>query len=148
MKYNSEFKSLTGLAFFEMVRDGAIESGMAETMGMKVMEVSDGKSVLRVVPTDRFNNHFGLIHGGYAATVLDSAMGVAVHSKLPKELTAVTIDLKVTYVKAIRSENGLLLAQGRVLHAGRTLLAAAGELVDESGKLYVHATASFLTQPK
>jgi acyl-CoA thioesterase len=88
------------------------------------------------------------LHGGYAATLIDSATGCAVQTKLQAGVGYGTIELKVNYVRKIDAEVGRLLCTGTVIHAGRTMLTADAKLTDENGKLYAHGSGTFLVYPQ
>ena len=89
-------------------------------------------------------NPIGMVHGGYAATLLDSACGCAVHSQLRAGQSYTTLELKIAYHKALTSESGPLRAEGRVLSMGRRAAFAEGKLLDASGRLFASATSTLL----
>ena len=106
------------------------------------MAVGDGEALFRCTPDASTYNPIGMVHGGIPCTLLDSAMGCAVHSTLPAGVGYTTLELKVNIVKAIGKDTGFLRAEGKLIHAGRSTAVAEGRLVDESGKLYAHATTT------
>jgi uncharacterized protein (TIGR00369 family) len=122
-------------------------SAMAETMGMRLIALGDGTATFEAMPSPKFYNPQMRVHGGYAATLIDSAMGCAVQTKLPPNTGYGTIELKVNYVRKIDAATGRLLCTGHVLHAGRTMFTADAKLTDESGKLYAHGSGTFLVYP-
>lgn len=122
-------------------------SAMAETMNMRLIAVADGSATFEGFPSPRFYNPQMRLHGGYAATLIDSATGCAVQTKLPAGVGYGTIELKVNYVRKIDADTGRLLCTGTVIHAGRTMFTAEARLVDEKGKLYAHGSGTFLVYP-
>jgi uncharacterized protein (TIGR00369 family) len=123
-------------------------SAMAETMNMRLIAVDDGSATFEAFPSPRYYNPQMRLHGGYAATLIDSATGCAVQTKLPAGVGYGTIELKVNYVRKIDADVGRLLCIGTVIHSGRTMLTADAKLTDESGKLYAHGSGTFLVYPK
>lgn len=123
-------------------------SAMAETMNMRLIAVEDGSATFEAFPSPKYYNPQMRLHGGYAATLIDSATGCAVQTKLPAGVGYGTIELKVNYVRKIDADVGRLLCTGTVIHAGRTMLTADAKLTDENGKLYAHGSGTFLVYPK
>jgi uncharacterized protein (TIGR00369 family) len=114
------------------------------TLDFQFIEVGLGTAVFAGTPGLHAYNPIGVIHGGYAATLLDSACGCAVHSRLSATQAYTTLDLKVAYHKALTAETGLVRAEGRVLSMGRRAAFAEAKLTDASGRLYASATSSLL----
>ena len=123
-------------------------SAMADTMDMRLIAVEEGKATFEGFPSPRFYNPQMRLHGGYAATLIDSATGCAVQTMLPAGAGYGTIELKVNYVRKIDAETGRILCTGTVIHSGRTLFTADAKVVDENGKLYAHGSGTFLVYPK
>jgi uncharacterized protein (TIGR00369 family) len=122
-------------------------SAMARTMNMRLIAVSDGSATFEAFPGPQYYNPQMRLHGGYAATLIDSATGCAVQTKLPARIGYGTIELKINYVRKIDESTGRLLCTGNVIHAGRTLLTAEAKVTDENGKLYAHGSGTFLVYP-
>lgn len=122
-------------------------SAMANNMGFKLIAVSDGSATFEAYPSPKFYNPQMRMHGGYAATLIDSALGCAVQTRLPAEIGYGTIELKVNYVRKIDAATGRILCTGNVIHAGRTMFTADAKILDESGKLYAHGSGTFLVYP-
>jgi len=122
-------------------------SAMAETMNMRLIAVDEGTATFEGIPSPRFYNPQMRMHGGYAATMIDSATGCAVQTRLAAGIGYGTIELKVNYVRKIVAETGRLLCTGTVIHAGRTMFTAEAKIVDEAGKLYAHGSGTFLVYP-
>ena len=123
-------------------------SAMAETMNMRLIAVDEGSATFEAFPSPKFYNPQMRLHGGYAATLIDSATGCAVQTRLPAGIGYGTIELKVNYVRKIDESVSRLLCTGNVIHAGRTMLTAEAKLTDEDGKLYAHGSGTFLVYPK
>jgi uncharacterized protein (TIGR00369 family) len=111
-------------------------------MGFDLAEVSEGRVVFTLDPGEQHYNPIGVVHGGVAATLLDSAMGCAVASMLPKGRAYTTLEIKVNYVRALKFETGRVRAIGSVIHMGGQVATAEARLVDAAEKLYAHATTT------
>jgi uncharacterized protein (TIGR00369 family) len=118
--------------------------GMFITLDLQFIEVEVGKVVFAGTPGAHAYNLIGMVHGGYAATLLDSACGCAVHSSLTAAQAHTTLELKVAYHKALTSETGRVRAEGRVLSIGRRAAFAEASLTDANGRLYASATSTLL----
>ena len=117
---------------------------IADTMDFVCLEVALGKTVFQGTPQLKHFNPLGTVHGGWYATLLDSAVGCAVHTTLPAGVGYTTAELSVNIVRAANLQTGLLRVTGTVIHAGRQLATAEGRIVDAAGKLYAHATTTCL----
>ena len=138
-------RGLAGLDFLRKIIAGELpQPPIAHTLDYALMEIEPGRAVFGFQPSEIHYNPIGLVHGGIPCTLLDSAMGCAVHSTLPAGAGYTTLELKVNIVKAIGKDTGPLRAEGKLIHAGRTTAVAEGRLVDEAGKLYAHATTTCL----
>ena len=122
-------------------------SAMAETMNMRLIAVADGEATFEAIPSPKYYNPQMRVHGGYAATIIDSAMGCAVQTKLPARIGYGTIELKVNYVRKIDAGIRRLICIGHVIHAGRTMFTADAKLLDDNNKLYAHGSGTFLVYP-
>jgi uncharacterized protein (TIGR00369 family) len=140
--------SHTGLDFLQRVVDGRLPAPpMAETLGFMIVAVEKGRVIFEGTPQHRHYNPIGAVHGGFAMTLLDSALGCAVHTMLDKGETYTTLEIKVNMVRPLTKDTGLVRAEGRVLHRGRAVATADGEVKDASGKLYAHATTTCMIFP-
>ena len=99
------------------------------------------------MPEFRHYNPIGSVHGGFAATMLDSALGCAIFSTLKRGDTWTTLELKINYVRAMTKDTGPVRAEGRVIHRGRTVATSEGDLKDRAGKLYAHASTTCMIFP-
>ena len=142
-----EATPLSGLDYLRQRIKDWHGSAMAETMNMRLIAVEEGFATFEGFPSPRYYNPQMRLHGGYAATLIDSATGCAVQTKLPGGVGYGTIELKVNYVRKIDAETGRLLCTGTVIHAGRTMFTADAKVVDENGKLYAHGSGTFLVYP-
>lgn len=134
---------MSGLAVMRAVAAGDIPPpGIAVTLGMRPIEVEDGRCVFELSPDERMTNPLGTIHGGIAATILDSCMGCAVHTTLAPGVGYTTAQLNVHYLRAMLPGMGPVRATGTVLHRGRKQSTAEGHLHDAEGRLLAHATTT------
>ena len=139
---------MSGLEYMQAVVRGELPGPpIGRLMGFEMVSVEAGRTVFSVSPGEQHYNVIGMVHGGLAATLLDSAMGCAVLSELPKERTFTTMQLNLHYVKAITAETGKLLCDARVVHRGRQVSTAEGKIVDGGGKVYAHGTTTCLILP-
>lgn len=133
---------MTGLEIMQAFAQGLVpEPGIAKTMPMKPLEVEHGRIVFSAIADERHTNPLGGVHGGFAATVLDSVTGCATHTVLAVGEGYGTTDLNVKMCRPLPF-NKQLIAEGKVINAGRNLVISEGYIRDEEGKLYAHATAT------
>ena len=136
-------RELTGLEFLRAIRDGRLPSPpIAELLGFKLVEADPGQAVFEVLPDERHYNPIGVVHGGLAMTLLDSAMGCCVHTRLPAKTGYTTLEAKVNLVRAITAKSGTIRATGKVIHLGGKTATAEARLEDAAGKLYAHGTTT------
>jgi uncharacterized protein (TIGR00369 family) len=133
---------LSGLEFMRAIIDGALAPPpIAKMMDVSIVEVDFGRAVFAMEPAEWMYNPIGSVHGGVAATLLDSCMGCAVHSTLEAGVGYTTADLQVRYIRSMSADTGRVLAEGRVVHCGRRIATAEGRLITEEGEtLLAHAT--------
>ena len=117
---------------------------IALLLGFELSELEPGRAVFTGTAGEHLYNPIGMVHGGYAATLLDSACGCAVHSRLDATQAYTTLELKIAYHKAITRQTGPLRAEGRVMSIGRRAAFAEGRLTDAQGTLYASATSTLL----
>jgi uncharacterized protein (TIGR00369 family) len=117
---------------------------IARTLDFTLIEVSDGRAVFQGTTGPAHLNPMGTIHGGWYATLLDSAMGCAVHTMMPAGRAYTTAELGVNLVRAIGSKAPRIRAEGKVIHCGRQLATAEARLFGPDGTLYAHATTTCL----
>ncbi|MER6086029.1 PaaI family thioesterase [Streptomyces sp. NPDC001833] len=145
----TDFAAMTGLELMRWVateRSSDIPS-IDRLIGLRFEEVEHGRIVISLDTRPDFANPLGTVHGGIAATLLDSVMGCAVHSTLPAGVGYTTLELKVNYIRAARTDGHTLTATGSVIHVGRRTATAEGKVVDADGKLIAHATTTCIILP-
>jgi uncharacterized protein (TIGR00369 family) len=141
----AEQAGLGGLEFVQGLVDGTLPlNSMARTLGYDIVEASPGRVVVAATPTDELLNPAGTVHGGFAATLLDSCMGLAVWSATEKGFGSTTLEFKISFVRPITPQTGPVRAEGTVLTVGRRVGTAEGRLTDANGRLLVHATTTCL----
>ena len=141
----------SGLTGLEQLRKLIAMGGrppIGDTLGFTLVEADEGRAVFEGTPGLHVYNPIGGVHGGYAATLLDSACGCAIHSRLSPSQGYTTLELKVGYHKAITKDSGLLRAEGRVVSIGRRAGFAEATVKDASGRLYASATSTLLVLDK
>lgn len=137
--------TLTGVEYLRaMARGDAPPPPLSLLMGFKLEEIEEGRVVVTIEPAEYHYNPRGVVHGGVAATLFDTALGCAVQSILPPAHAAPTIQLQVNYIRPITVATGKLSCSGSVIHGGKRSATAEGRLTDMSGKLYAHATGTFI----
>ena len=139
-------RAMPGLAFLEAIRDGELPAAPIQSLlGFRLVEVEEGRVAFSAEPGEQHYNPIGVVHGGLAATLLDSAMGASVHSTLPLGSGYSTLETKFNLVRAITAESGTIVAEGRVVHRGSRVATAEGRIVREAdGKLLAHGTSTCL----
>jgi len=136
---------MAGLDLIRGMRDGTVPAApIASLVGLSIAEVEEGRIVMRLTPAEYHYNPVGSMHGGILATLLDSVMGCAVHSTLPRGRAYTSLEIKVNYVRAVTSESGELSAEGKIVHGGRRSAVAEGKVVDASGRLCATASTTCL----
>ena len=136
-------RTMAGIDFLRAIRDGRLPAPpIAQLMGFRLAEVEPGRAVFEVTPGEQHYNPIGVVHGGLAMTLLDSAMGVCIHTRLPPGTGYTTLEAKTNLVRTITSQTGKLRAIGKVVHLGSRVATAEGRLEDAAGKLYAHATTT------
>jgi uncharacterized protein (TIGR00369 family) len=133
---------MAGIDYLQAIVDGVLPPPpVAQLLGFGVVEVEPGRALFAMEPAEWMYNPLGSVHGGIAATLLDSCMGCAVHSTLEAGVGFTTADLQVRYVRAMSDATGRVLAEGRVVHRGQRTATAEGRLFTEDGEtLIAHAT--------
>lgn len=127
-----------------MMNKPSSHSGIGHTLDFKLVTADEGFVVFEGHPTRAVYNPIGTVHGGYAATLLDSAVGCAVHTMLKPGQGYTTLELKVSYHRAMSDQSGPVRAEGKVVTMGRRAAFAEGRLVDKDGKLCATATTTCL----
>jgi uncharacterized protein (TIGR00369 family) len=140
-----QFDGRTGMQMFEGIFSGELpRPPIGDTLDFVPILVERGLAIFQGRPRLAHYNPLGTVHGGWFATLLDSAVGCAVHSTLPAGKGYTTLELKMNIVRALTEAVPLIRAEGRVVHAGRQVATAEGRLAGPDGKLYAHATTTCL----
>jgi uncharacterized protein (TIGR00369 family) len=135
----SAAQGLTGLEYMQRLINGEFPAPpISITLGFELVEVEEGRAVFAGEAAEYLYNPIGSVHGGFAATLLDSALGCAVHTTLPANVGYTTLEIAVNYVRPITATTGRLFCEGMVIHAGRRIATAEAKLTDADGKLYAH----------
>lgn len=135
----------SGMEIFEAIFAGELPPApMGETLDFIPIHMEHGVAVFQGRPQRRHYNPLGTVHGGWFATLLDSAVGCAIHTMLPAGKGYTTLELKVNMVRALSSDVPLVRAEGKVIHVGRQVATAEGRIVGPDGKLFAHATTTCL----
>jgi len=120
---------------------------IARLLGFRLVEVGPGLAVFEITPGEQHYNPIGVVHGGLAMTLLDSAMGLCVHTMLPSGAGYTTLETKVNMVRPVTIKTGMLRAIGKVVHMGGRVATAEGRFEDAAGKLYAHGTSTCMVLP-
>jgi uncharacterized protein (TIGR00369 family) len=144
---DSEFvrrrRAMGGLAFFRHMLEGQMpQAPMTKLLNMRLLEVEEGRVVFGARPTRDHYNGMGVVHGGFAATLLDSALGCAINSMAPPGKIYTTLELKINYTRPLTEEAGDIRCEARVIHLGSRTATAEGRIVDADGKLYAHGSTT------
>ena len=138
-------KTMDGLDFFKAMLAGKFPAPpISRGLGMTMDEVELGRVVFGYTPTFDHYNPLGSVHGGIAATLLDSVMGCAVHSTLKAGFAFTTLEIKINYVRAMSDTTGPVKAEGKIINVGSRIGTAEGRLVDTKGRLLAHGTTTCL----
>lgn len=138
----------SGLEFLQRIGRGELPSvPIGETLDFVPIEAERGRMVFQGTPKPQFYNPLGSVHGGYAATLLDSCVACAVHSTLEQGQGYTTIELKVNFVRPLTDDIGPVRAEGKVVSVTRQIGVAEGRITDAHGKLYAYATTTCLIFP-
>ena len=137
---------VSGLDHLNAIREGLLPPPpIAALMGFDLVEAAEGRAVFAVTPEEFHYNPIGVVHGGLAATLIDSATGCAVQSTLEPGVAYTTLEVKVNFARAITRDTGRVVCEGTVIHRGRRIATAEARLVAEaSGRLHAHGTATCL----
>jgi uncharacterized protein (TIGR00369 family) len=135
----------TGLDQMRFFKSGGLNyKGIGQKLGFELTEVEEGRVVFAATPNEDAYNPLGSVHGGYIATLLDSALGCAVHTTLKPRIGYTTLELKINYLRALSASTGRIEAEGRVVQIGRRAAFAEGKVTDAKGRVYATATTTCL----
>jgi uncharacterized protein (TIGR00369 family) len=137
--------SMAGVDFVRAIFDGRLPTPpIMQTIEPFDSTAEPGLVVMHSIPGFRHYNPIGSVHGGYAATLLDSAMGLAVHTMLPPGSGYTTLEFKVSFIKGMTRDTGVVRTEGRTLNVGRRAATAEARITDAGGRLLAHATTTCL----
>jgi uncharacterized protein (TIGR00369 family) len=135
--------AIGGLAFFKKMMAGELPPPpLVALLGFRLVEVESGRVVFAGTPAETFYNGLGVAHGGYAATMLDSALGCAINSTMPPGRLFTTLELKINYTRPLRREVGEVRCEAKVIHTGNRTATSEGRITDAAGKIYAHGTTT------
>lgn len=138
----------TGLQQLQNLLAAGRQPPIGDTMGFSLDEIAEGRAVFVGTPGPQLYNPIGSVHGGYAATLLDSACGCAVHSRLKADQAYTTLELKIAYHRGMTADTGPVRAIGTVLTMGRRVAFAEAKLLDEQDRLLASATSTLLVMER
>jgi uncharacterized protein (TIGR00369 family) len=138
-----QMRSRSGLEFLRDITKGVLPfPPIGKTLNFFLVEVEEGRAVFQGTPTFDVYNPIGSVHGGWAATLLDSCMACAIQTTLKKGFSYTTAELKVNLVRPMNDKTGPVRAEGNVIHPGRQVATSEGKLYGPDGKLYAHGTTT------
>lgn len=145
MNVIAEMAEKTGLEQLQAMIAGGGHAPIGKTLDFRLVEVEEGRAVFEATPGYHAYNPIGVVHGGYAATILDSVLGCAVHTTLPVGVGYTSLGLEVKYVRPITRDTGRVLCEGTVLYRGRKQATAEARLTSEgTGKLLATGTSTLM----
>lgn len=143
-----DIKACNGIDFLRRIVSGEVQQPpIAKTLGFRLAEVAPGFALFTLTPEYRHYNPIGTVHGGVAATLLDSCMSCAIQTHLEKGQGYITLELKVNMVRPITDATGQVRAEGRSLYVGRRSATAEGKILDARGTLLAHGTTTCMIFP-
>lgn len=141
-------RSMDGLTLFKGIQEGRLPAPpISRALGFQVTEVERGRVAFEYTPMFDHYNPLGTVHGGIAATLLDSVMGCCIHTTLKAGAGYTTVEIKVNYVRAMTDKTGPVKAEGKVINVGSRIATSEGKLYDAAGKLLAHGTTTCLIFP-
>jgi uncharacterized protein (TIGR00369 family) len=141
-------RTMDGLSLFRGLLEGRLPAPpISKALGFRVSEVERGRVVFDYTPVYDHYNPLGTVHGGIAATLLDSVMGCCIHTTLKAGVGYTTVEIKVNYVRAMIDKTGPVKAEGKVINVGSRIGTSEGKLYDGAGKLLAHGTTTCLIFP-
>jgi uncharacterized protein (TIGR00369 family) len=139
---------MSGLEYMRQLIEGKLpQPPIARTLGFRLIEVAEGFAIFEGTPGEYLYNPIGVVHGGWAATLLDSAMGCAVHTTIQKEMIYTTLQININMVRPITIDTGTVRCEATAVHSGRRSATAEGKLFDENGKVLAHGSTTCIVIP-
>jgi uncharacterized protein (TIGR00369 family) len=140
-----EIAGLTGRQHLQAIIDGLLPAPpIAKTMSFALVEVGEGLAIFEGKPEPHLLNPLGVVHGGWALTLIDTVTGCAAHSTLPAGVGYATVETKANFSRPITPDTGLVRAEGRVVGKGRTIISSEGRIFDAGGRLLAHGTSTLM----
>jgi uncharacterized protein (TIGR00369 family) len=143
----AQIASMSGLEYLQRLIADNHPPPIADLLNFTLVRVGPGIALFAGTPAEYHYNPIGVVHGGFAATLLDSALGCAVHTTLKPGFAYTTVELKVNYVRPLQLTTGTVEAQGKVIHVGSRLATAEARITDSNGKLYAHGSTTCMIFP-
>ena len=141
----AEVRQMTGREFLQAILDGRLPAPpIAETLSFWLAEIGDGLAVFEGEAGPRLLNPLGIVHGGWALTLIDSAAGCAAHTLLPAGASYATIETKANFSRPIGHESGRVRAEGRAIGRGRRIISCDARVVDAKGRLLAHGISTLM----
>ena len=135
--------SLTGLEYFRRMMAGKLPAPpMLTLLGLRMVEAEEGRVVFLAEPSEAYDNGTGIAHGGFLATLLDSALGCAINAQMPAGRQFRTLELTINYTRPVTSAAGTLRCEAHVIHVGSRVATSEARVTDARGRLYAHATTT------
>jgi uncharacterized protein (TIGR00369 family) len=142
-----QIAAMSGLEYLQHLLDSGQVPPISALLDFRLVRIEPGRAVFSGTPSEFHYNPIGAVHGGFAATLLDSALGCSIHTTLKAGSAYTTIELKVNYVRPLRMTTGLVTCEGQVIHVGSRIATAEARLTDAGGKLYAHGSTTCLVFP-
>jgi len=133
---------MPGIDRLREMMEGPGAAALGVLLGFRCIELGDGIAVFEGYPSEEHYNPQGIVHGGWTASVLDSALGCAIETRIPAGRSYGTVELKVNYVRPVTGQTGRMTCRGEIIHSGRRMATSEARLVDEAGKLYAHGSCT------
>jgi uncharacterized protein (TIGR00369 family) len=143
----AEIAAMSGLEYLQYLLESGRVPPIGALLDFRLVRIEPGRAVFSGTPSEFHYNPIGAVHGGFAATLLDSALGCSVHTTLKPGFAYTTIELKVNYVRPLRMTTGVVSCEGQVVHVGARIATAEARLTDAAGKLYAHGSTTCLIFP-
>ena len=140
----AQIAAMSGLDYLQHLLDTRRGPPIGALLDFQLVRIEPGRAVFSGTPSEFHYNPIGVVHGGFAATLLDSALGCSVHTTLKPGFAYTTIELKVNFVRPLRMTTGLVTCEGQVIHVGSRIATAEARITDAGGKLYAHGSTTCL----
>jgi uncharacterized protein (TIGR00369 family) len=141
----AEVRQMSGREFLQAIVEGQLPAPpIAETMSLSLVEIGDGFAVFEGDPGPHLLNPLGIVHGGWALTLIDSAAGCAAHTLIPAGASYTTIETKANFSRPISKDTGVVRAEGRAVGRGRRIISCEARVIDAKGRLLAHGTSTLM----